>query len=347
MAFSILLIAFMMFVVACNTGKPSNKDSAPEPAVPNPPSKATTAADQPEGANSLKPMGTGKILIVNANVEEAFPEDIRTQDMRNFVKRMAKVLPNLPDILLLQEVLNDSANEVAQFLTETAGEPYKVVIAPGKNLTVGKDPNLPGEIRADTAILVRSGAFEVVDSGGFIRSSYTFEDAKKYNTKYANSKDHSYAMVKDTRDGTSLALVSVHLHTGNFTTSDEIFTKKAEWTLGIAKFMDEKYPKKDDHTIQIIGGDFNNRRNLPGSQEIYPFWKVLTEQFHYKDAIFEIKEPGEVHTPDRSRIDYIFVNGGSVLGAASDLKYTKEIREDKNQFYSDHHFNWSIIGTKE
>jgi endonuclease/exonuclease/phosphatase family metal-dependent hydrolase len=291
----------------------------------------------------LKEAPAGQVLVINANLMECFPEDILPgyPHMRNFVKRLPMVIPYLPDVLLLQEVVEGSARSVAELLQEATGKAYQVAVCPEPTVRPKSNDPSKMQVRRDCAILIRSDAFKTVDNGGYFPSLISPEESA--GDRRAAVKEHAYLLVEDKRGSTRLALISLHLLPGKFYRQDLIFRKKGQWTEEICEFQESQYTSDGQKMIRVIAGDFNNPRY--SEEEIHPFWNALTGRYGYSDAVYDIGKPGEIADPDRKRIDYIFVKHGGIVDAASDLSYTKELQNDPNTFYSDHRMNWALLGT--
>lgn len=287
----------------------------------------------------------GQILIVNANLAETFRQpDVKDPvDMRNFVKRVLKIVPYSypPDILLLQEVRRASAQNVADFMTEATGFEYDVAVDPG--LT----PFLGNGHRRETTIVLNMGTMQAMDEGGFQRS--------KPNRK-GRTKDHAYSLAKELRGGLRVAMTSVHYaHHG----------KTNRWVKNTAAFLENKYPSPAQRQIEVVAGDFNKNRCRGMSSwkeetlscNMKNWYKSLTQTFGYTDAVFSTGKEDEIVHPGLARIDFIFARG-TVIDAGSDLDkpgggckklYNNEAEGSEatgscKDWYSDHRLYWALVG---
>lgn len=294
--------------------------------------------------SSTKTIMASDILVVSVNLAETHdPEDVaKTEDMKAFAARVDELLPRAPDVVLLQEVVVPSVDAVLKYLKQTTGAPYTVAIWPAKT-----SPRIVGtttDIVRDTAILLNSET--TVDKGakGFITTRYDAKD-KSAHWSRARSKEHSrlLAIHKPTR--TTLALSSVHLAPGlAVADKDRFFRYTEQWAGEICGDLKKNCPRRG-RQINILAGDFNNRRTLDKKETVKgavtPMWARLQKE-GYKDAIFEVhgksdkalQKQYEKGGKEAKRIDYIFVNGGEVVDASFDLSAPA---------YSDHRLLWAVV----
>lgn len=306
---------------------------------------------QEEDPRTLKGSPPGEVLVADANLLEAFKKDdvADPTDMRNFAQRLTDRVPYAPDALLLQEVVGPSAENVARFMSEETGYKYEAVVAPGQSAFVG------GGTNRDTAIVLNRTTMRALDEGGFLRDEFG-----------SKNKDHSYLFAKERRGGLRVPLVSVHLQ------PRPDFDSKADSTRQIAEFLKQTYPSPSNRQVEVVAGDFNNRRCLDkafNTDEPYecqesPAYLTMTEDYGYTDAILAAGSAQDIRHEGTKRIDYIFARG-AVHDAVSDLarksNFTQqEFRECKQlynegrgdestgacatDFYSDHRFVIALIG---
>lgn len=286
----------------------------------------------------------GRLLIVNNNLQEAFvASDVADpSDLANFVRRLLDQTTYAPDALLLQEVVNSSAQTVARLMSESTGWTYQVVVAPGESVYQPSGEN--EQIIRDTAIVINTGTLEAVGEAGFMRSTYAAEDG--LSGEPVRTKEHAFAAARVIGESaTKVPLMSLHfVPTRNAFPDDETsWAYKDRWVDEIARFFDETYPAPRWNT-PFLAGDFNNRRCVSVDEtrscDTLAFWDSLTSTHGYSDAIFHGGSEDEIGT--RKRIDYMFGRFGS-LTAASDLSYGSAERSDPAVFYSDHRLMWALV----
>lgn len=314
---------------------------------------AGNAVAAPEEPN-LSESPVGQVLVVNANLQEVFQAaDVEDPtDMRNFARILVTQVPYAPDVLLLQEVRQESTENVVRFLTEETGHQYTVGIAPEQ---VRLDN---GTVVRDTAVVLNSDTLRQEEEGGFIRSA---------PNRDGRLKDHAHLLVKELRGGTRVSLASVHYaHRGDI----------VEWVNHTVSTLDSTYPSPSKRQIEVIAGDFNVKRCEGGDSwkwesldcEENVWYDLLTEQFGYTDAVLTAspEEIPQAQLDDVARIDFIFARG-AVMDGASDLDTKRELASlpqcgEVNReyflegrgaeapepcnalFYTDHRLVWSLVG---
>jgi len=289
----------------------------------------------------------GQILVLDANLQEAFiASDVADPtDMWNFARRAAALLPYAPDVVLLQEVVEPSAINVATFLGEEVGHSYEVAIAPGPTAFPKADEAPDEQVQQETAILINSGTVQMMGERGFFETSYSPSDG--IEGQKAKTKLHAYAAVREIQSKRTYPLMSLHFVPNQYFNSEEVgWAYKERWSRSVAEFLDATFPppKSGGH---IVGGDFNNRRCRDVIEargcERFPFWDVMTAENDYSDAIFTAGGAEEIGTA--KRIDYIF-GRLDPTSAASDLAYDDEEKSDPATFYSDHRLIWTLLADR-
>jgi endonuclease/exonuclease/phosphatase family metal-dependent hydrolase len=298
-------------------------------------------------APALEPSPAGEILVLDANLQEAFiAADVADPtDMQNFARRAAELLPFAPDVVLLQEVVGPSATNVAGFLSEATGFTYEVTIAPGPTAFPSADEETGEQVQQETAILINSQTVKAIGESGFFETRY--DPADGIEGQKAKTKLHAFAAVKDVESKSVYPLMSLHFVPNQNFRSEEIgWAYKAEWARAVAEFFDESFPPPE-WGGHVVGGDFNNRRCREVEEsrecETFPFWDVMTADNGYSDMIFSAGAPDEIGTA--KRIDYVFGRLDAKL-AASDLAYDQGDKSDPATFYSDHRLIWSLLSDR-
>jgi hypothetical protein len=277
------------------------------------------------------------VSIVTANVEEAFNKvDVANSvDVDVFIRRVTTVLPNLPDVLLLQEVRGSVADYIARQLTKKSGARFVVARGPGPVHLRETSKRL---IKKETAILLNLETMRKVDSGGLVSTSYT--KAQSAPGKLPEVKHHAYVLAEEKATGMRIPLASVHFSPqGNLANKTVGQKLRKKWSLKVADVLERKYHKGTPPYLSSIGGDFNAGRCWePGGKcKVSSFFAALTsDRWGYRDAVRAIVEaPG---------VDYIFTRGGVHDGGTDPGYDPKAAAGDRSAYYSDHPFRWMILG---
>jgi hypothetical protein len=287
----------------------------------------------------------GQLLVVNNNLEEAFiAEDVADpSDMENFVDRLLARVPYLPDVLLVQEVVDESAENVADLMSSATGSDYVVLISPGVTVYEEGEPN--EQVIRDPAIIINAGTVRGTGPRGYVTTSYAAEDGLPGEP--VRTKERAYAGIEELSSGVSHPVMSLHFvpNRNAFVDEETAFAYKEQWSDEMTAFLDQTFPPSD-WGAPLIVGDFNNRR-CPDPDETrdcdaLPFWNTMTATQGYTDAIFSGGSEAEIGT--LKRIDYMFGRTGFVQ-AASDLDYGPVERADPAIFYSDHRLMWSLTAS--
>jgi hypothetical protein len=308
---------------------------------------ATTAPVRAQTAPRLEPSPTGEILVLDANLQEAFvASDVADPtDMQNFARRAAELVPFAPDVVLLQEVVGPSAENVATLLSRETGFTYEIAIAPGPTAFPEAGEDRDDQVQQETAILFNSETMKTVGERGFFETSY--DPADGIDGQKAKTKLHAFAAVKDLDSKRTYPLMSVHFVPNQNFVSDEVgWSYKESWSREVARFLDSVFPPPG-WTGHIVGGDFNNRRCTTIDEarecETLPFWPVMTVENAYADSVFTAGAEDEIGTA--KRIDYVFGRLDPTL-AASDLEYDQGDKSDPTVFYSDHRLIWTLLADR-
>ncbi|HEX2050372.1 MAG TPA: endonuclease/exonuclease/phosphatase family protein [Actinomycetota bacterium] len=292
----------------------------------------TTAAS---GTDASPP---GRVLVVTANLQEAYdssdPGDPR--ELVVFVDRVLEQTPHVPDVLLLQEVRGSSSRFVARELSERTGHDFRVA------LDVGEDPYTPFErhvLHRETTVVVDATTMDASGAGRVVETRYDRADA--YGAR-PHVKSHVVTLVDEADGPLRAAVASVHYVLGNrFESHALAHAYKRRWTVDVHDALASYFPARSATTVGVVGGDFNASRcaDDPGRRcEPSPFWRTLTEDYGYSDAIWD--------SWGRTGVDYLFTDG-AVVAAGADWDYGgKDVARDDPSFYSDHRFRWAVVGPR-
>jgi endonuclease/exonuclease/phosphatase family metal-dependent hydrolase len=243
-----------------------------------------------------------------------------------------------PDVLLLQEALNRqlapgdgvaddlSATRVASELTQMTGDPYAIVVDPGRRQRPAKG------VSKETAIVANLETMQWPEGGGFIASNalkrkLKFKHTGPNRAVRAPSRRQAWAVIKERGpDGVTFPVASVHYLTDKrlgctkgAKCQRQVNKLKVFWTRQVSEVL--RLVSPDSFHRAIIGGDFNSTRKDSAFGGI--------NRLGYRKAI-------------RGRIDYIFNRGLRGLSGIDDSVHTG--RGAYPLDYSDHRFLWATLG---
>lgn len=325
------------------------------------PARAQEIPPGGERERLLEESPPGEVLVVDANLLEAFgqPDVEDSADMGNFVRRLLTQMPYAPDALLLQEVVGPSTENVARLMTETTGDRYAVVSAPGESHVVVPATADSPEIRRETAIVLNLDTMRLDDAGGRVELAYARED---HGSGTWMTKQEPYLLAMERRGGLRSALVSLHyVPNSRFDSQQTGFEYKRKWSEQIAELIDARYGSPSQRQVEILSGDFNNRPCVEvdvaatdPSCTPMPYWRTLTESFGYSAA----KDSGIDHIFARGRIVESGWDESRKEAVGSDREFQQckalytEGRSDlatgtcATEFYADHSFVWALVGMR-
>ena len=306
----------------------------------------------------VDPASGAKVMVVSANLRESHAEwadditgvpysDMQTMgEVSNFVDHLEEHLPAPPDVLLLQEVIESSAQETAERLTDTFEVPYRVVIASDYANEVAGGSLLH---KRNVAIIVNTAQIEVVGEVGFFNLVQRPGDWPSY--LYGIAQDQAHALLRDRASGVRLGVMSIHWATNPKFVSQAVATaRRAEWARQTRAFMSNRFGDAD---IQVMGGEFNLTRCGSWLETLrcdeQPAYKMLSKG-PYEDAVLaasrgsldEFKRQVENRNDQQHRIDYVFVDGEIQLSSRS-VDY--ETEKFTPGFFSDHKYDYVLIGS--
>ncbi|MPZ71462.1 MAG: hypothetical protein GEU71_18355, partial [Actinobacteria bacterium] len=273
-----------------------------------------------------------RVLVVTTNLQEAYGiSDVNNlRDMRNYVDRLLKLVPNNPDVLNLQEITAKGARFVRDRLSKATGDKYIVAIAPKDEPYV-----LEGQVvtKNETAIVINNTTMKKEDAGGFLVTTYKAAD--KAPGVYREKKTQAYVSVSERSTRILYALTSTHFSLGTVMKNKKTAEKyKGKWAEQIDVNLNRKYPT----ALKVITGDFNTGRCLGATTdklcEFTPTWKA----FHdggYRSAVHLLTDDGA--------FDHIYTPAG-IHRANHDGKYNPRTADPK-QYYSDHELRWALLSS--
>jgi exonuclease III len=299
-----------------------------------------SSAGRAAGRGKVTPPGT--ILMVTNNLEEGFnPADLRNmREVRVLVGRLLDRLPYEPDILLLQEVRTKSAEYVARVLRKRTSHAYRVAARPGRR-PYRQTPSKV--IKSDTAIVYNAKTMKKRDAG-FVKTSWPARhgDAKEQALKRKHIKRNAYAHLRERHGKATAAVASIHWP-GTMRSQKHVNRYGRKWSARIAEFLQRKYPFNATK-LHAIGGDFNresHRDTASGEKAPYPFWRTLTSDHGYNDAVWTVDARPENKDITNGGVDYIFARA-RILRAGIDHTYDKRA-VPPSKYYSNHRFRWTVV----
>jgi Endonuclease/Exonuclease/phosphatase family len=294
----------------------------------------------------LQPTPPGQIMVVSANLKASFNNKyIRSSGgrMRLLSSRLLSHIQRSgglyrPDVVLLQEALDRqlapgdgvkddlSATRVASELTQLTGDPYAIVVNPGKRQRPSKG------VSKETAIVANLETMQWPEGAGFVASNALKRKLKFKHTGpkgggRAPSRRQAWAVIKERGpDGVTFPVASVHFLTDKRLGCSKgakcqrrVNRLKVFWTKQVGEVLRVSAP--DSFHRAIIGGDFNTTRKDSTFGGI--------NRLGYRKAI-------------RGRIDYIFTRGSRGKSGIDDSHHTG--RGAYPLGYSDHRFLWATVG---
>jgi endonuclease/exonuclease/phosphatase family metal-dependent hydrolase len=288
--------------------------------------RADNGARSPSARLTVSP--PGRVVVVTANVQEAFgADDVRNMsELGVLVPRLLKQVPHRPDVVLLQDARKKAVLRVAALLKKKTGDRYRV----GQRLRREPWEKRPHKIwySTETAVLVNSATMKLQGSGGFVRIYNPWGNAKK---NYKEYKGQAYAGAVERDGGAEVGLMSVHLPKAP-TNNAKTRKRYGPWAERLAAFMERKY----DGT-KIIGGDFNQTRcKSKDPCKVTPFWKSLSDAAPgYTEALWSVQEQKHWSKRLPLGVDWIFTTDG-IENADGDVK-------NPPKFYSNHRFFWANL----
>lgn len=275
----------------------------------------------------------GELLIVVNNLnEDDDPSDLRrSPEAKVLARRVLDQVPYRPDVLLLQEVVSETARRVARVFSNKTGNTYEVIRScplETSYIFITKRRRL----NCETAILINRATIDVVDRGGFVKTTY----ALKHAAEHVVTRKHAHALLEKTGGSPRFAAMSVHwVRKNNIKGERRQFSYQDEWATKQADLLVDRYTSA---AFRLMGGDLNQDRCAQepsrNCQPLAPFYETLTgSTYNYIDAIRAIQPQGGV--------DFVF-STAAVLDAGVDNSYNKNTT-DPNEFYSDHRFRWALV----
>ncbi|MDQ3955409.1 MAG: hypothetical protein M3285_07660 [Actinomycetota bacterium] len=272
-----------------------------------------------------------QVLVISANLRERTKKDMEIwDDMAVFVRRVVQTVPYAPDVLLLQEVRQQSAQSVALLLGTATDQTYELAVKRGNRYSRRLADGTA--VVNETAILINTQTVARIGKGGHETFTYTPEEARP--DSLIKWKKGTHAMVGEIGGDFALSLASVHFQKDAALVSPEMaLAKKLSWTTQMDDRLVLRYAATDQ---RVIGGDFNQNRCLDGGPGCTPnpFWQAMNER-GYRDSVLAMVGKG-------NPIDFIF-SRAPVIDADFDSEYDPEAAEGTTEFYSDHRFRWALL----
>jgi hypothetical protein len=284
-------------------------------------------------------------MVVSANLKASFNKKYINSSgprMRQFVVRLLDQIYQRggqwkPDVLLLQEALNRrfkggtiaddlSATRVASELTKQTGDPYAIVVDPGR-----RQRPAPG-VSKETAIVANMETMEWPTAAGFVTSNafkkkFAFKGPGPRSGARAPSRRQAWAVIAESDPkGVVFPVASVH-----FLTDKRLGCTKGAPCQPKVNRLKARWSAAVSGTLQGWSGDAFKRAVIAGD------WNATRKERWYGDMIGL-----GFRKAIRGRIDYIFTRGELGLTGIDDSFHTG--RGAYPLGYSDHRFLWAAVG---
>lgn len=299
------------------------------------PMQARTQSNHP-------PSPPGRMWVVNANVREFKPVDVRHHaDMYRFVTRsLAMTRGEAPDVVLLQQVNLAATRWLQTAFTSRTGARFKAVKLPPAVVRIRRSGG--AVVRNDSAILINASMVRAPTAGTF-RVKQTRRTARHERIEQVIPWAE---VVERGRSPLSLrmALTSIHFPTHHTFRSRKLSQQqKAQWSVKLHRQLADEMPDRGsgDGRVRVLAGDFNVRRCEPGTDSRWisdcrtnPFWTAL-ESRGYRESLFV---GNYLHTKP-STIDFMF-STGEISDVRWDHRYDPK---GTSSYYSDHRVGASLL----
>lgn len=284
----------------------------------------------------------GEILVVTQNLEEAYSAgrgDLGSNwELDNFAKRVKAIVPQVPDVVLLQEVNYETSAVAARRLSARLGQRFVVAVRPIKNTTV----EFPAkQVHTETAILINKKTMATKNGGGYMLTTYP--RSVSAGGARVDERKHAFMLARERGTNVELPLVSLHFaREASFKTLKQSNYYRGKWSRQIKNELDRRYNIDSSQKVAVVGGDFNMGRCYRGALPDCPkadYFKVFVDSPHrYSDALMDV---GFFPTG----VDVLFGTGTALRGGRDDAATNWE-EGARTKFYSDHILRWVVIEPK-
>lgn len=269
-------------------------------ALATPISAAEPAADQ--------------VLVVTINLTETEVRDVRdTADVDLFVERLVPAIPHAPDIVLAQEVRQESAQNTAAALTRAYGAKFAIGVPAGVDPMWHKERRDGSLVQftQESAVIFNTATMQMAGPPRFVRNSYMDGDLKVV-------RKHPYGTLQELGSELKITAASIHMFRPVKISSDTRAAHSAQVAAAL-----QREATSVGAGLQTMGGDFNEWRGEDNDPT--PFYRTLLDDHGFIDAI-----------PMRG-VDYIFAKGSTV-------ELAEWGKDENDKAYSLHAFRWSLFG---
>lgn len=281
-----------------------------------------------------------EILVVTANLEEAYAMDNKDLashfEIDNFATRVREIIPEIPDVVLLQEVNRETSQLAAARLSARLGQKFVVAVRPIANTTIEYPDK---QVHTETAILLNAKTMATENRGGYFAASYPTSATPA--GERVQVRRHAFMLARERGTGVKVPLVSLHYAMErSFKTQRLSSYWRAKWSGQIKNLLARRYNADSDRRAAVIGGDFNAApclaRDFTFCDES-AWWKTMTSAPH------RYAESGRAHLIPHG-VDALFTRGDPVrAGWDQDGKFAES---NRSRFYSDHRFRWAVVAPK-
>ena len=285
---------------------------------------------------------SGEILVVTQNIEEAYSMgrgDLGSHwELDNFAKRVKAIVPQIPDVVLLQEVNHETSAVAARRLSVRLGQRFVVAVRPIQNTTIEFATK---QVHTETAILLNKKTMATKNGGGYIQTTYP-RSASAGGAR-VDERKHAFMLARERGTNIQVPLVSLHFaREASFKTAKQSNTYRGKWSRQIKNELDRRYNTDSSQKVAVVGGDFNMGRCYRGALPDCPkaaYFKAFIDSPHrYSDSLMEV---GFFPTG----VDVLFGTGAALRGGRDDAATNWE-EGARKKFYSDHIMRWVVVEAK-
>ncbi len=317
-----------------------------------------SSCERPKTRAILPPSPRGRILVINQNIKEVhtqvrddiflnFGDQQRSRELVNMARRWSGLVNYSPDLFLLQESSPRAARKTASALSARFNLPYRAVVAPKRSMWINPD-RLGWTVTKMNSALIMNASSLKFRNGGYM----TVKQKDSDRVQGVRTIQHqAYGLFNERGTGRPLAAMAIHFNDNGFFKNSRLGNRRrTEWTQKASRFLRKRYPAPK---LRVIGGEFSHNRCRNQRWETVVcdearFYKVITDEFGYKDAVYEanstsnadLKEQATSKDGRPKRVDYIFAKP-RIVNASRDVTYNA--KKGDPGYISDHKGDWALI----
>ena len=287
---------------------------------------------------ALRNTPKGEILVITQNLEEAYSMgggDLANHfELDNFAKRVKAIVPQIPDVVLLQEVNHETSLIAAKRLSARLGQRFVVAVRPIANTTIEYSDR---QVHTETAILLNRKTMATSNGGGYYATTYP--RTVSAGGGRVDVRRQAFMLARERGSNIKVPLVSLHFAREiSFNTAKQSNNYRGKWAKQIKAMLSRRYTTDSAKKATVIAGDFNMGRCYRGAMPDCPkaaYHKEMIDSPHpYVDALEKV---GFFPTG----VDVLYGKGNPLRGGRDDSGDFAE--SDRQRFYSDHIMRWAVI----